>query len=1172
MNRTLTRFLLLWMACLLGLPKAAEAKFVFNHNHPDLDWYTIETEHFSVHYPVSRHDRESGNEHALTAEWSARRTAQVAEEMWQPMCEQFNYYLKERVHIVIINQSDYLEGFTIPSWDWIEVSANVGGYFWRMRGRMEWFSDVMVHEFAHVVSLKANSPFGEGAGGALIGGLYSNGIMDADLAAEVYFLDSDPFWWSEGGAEYWSDQTGYNWWTSSRDMNIRMTTLEDRLLTYDEWTTRVDKRDWGDGERGYQQGYSMALYLRQRFGDETFGQFALEYGKGWRPVTGVSAAQVYEDWVVFLTEQYEAVQDGVREAGEVVGNELDPVPHAYRNPDDRDEWLSKLPRDREDEREATGSWVAEPRVSEDGRFLGLNNRGRLTVTMRDENSTVPMAVLPDSDPEAAQQAADMTLSLGMEFGHGWDFIPGSDAVVFTGNEDIVPSFAQAFTHMQLELDGYDWKQLWTGQLSTYERDEDGREFESLMPGEFLGVTAFPEGAFTPIPNTLRGTDPAVSPDGERVAYFEYTDGTLNLVTINLDGSDKTHLTSFADGTWMQKVDWSPDGTRLVLQIFRNFQYNLWTLNPDGSDLQPLMWDRHEEMDAHWGHDGRIYFSADPDGIFNIFALDPDSGQITQLTNVVGGAQQPVLTADGNLLFTYYTAHGIKLHGLSSSDFYNRDATGLFQTEVDADEVTAFLGYSEDLSHFAEVTTPYSSVRSIMPPTAVPMLLYSNDSLSNWGVQGGAQFYAQDFVENHTFLFQALLGEDIDMLARYDYQGWYPNFFFMARHLETKYDYGYAFDEDADYETQDDVTYLEGKNAQYANIGAFGTFFQPTGGNLLLGGIGQVVSYGFKGTSDAAYEPYMSKFLGVGLLNYSTISGRYYRHPNPRGGRVIDLTYTRGFTDVVYEPYYGVDVDDGEELDSYWFNQYELRWTEQIAVDDYINRWLDRPERDPTIQLDMQVGFTDRNVQFNDEFRGGGRHPYFWGSGAIQPNTQFAGYPAYSLSGENMVILNAAYRFPIRTKMNKKIGPLYLYDLYAQVMGTAGNLWSYRPPTDPDDYFTNRFDDKIAYNPEETVVAEVPFRDYAYKNNPDPGACEDWDLRCTLLYDVGVELRLSGTLFNSSYWNSFLRVAYGFNEIRGIGDVNGDDFTDTSDSTLGDSFSNETEIPGVRVYLGLGTGW
>ena len=151
------------LAAMLSNP--ADAKFVFPYNHPDLDWYTIETDHYMVHYPVSRKSKAEGNKHALTAEWSARKMAKSAEEIWPKMCAEFNYYLKEKIHVVVINQGDQLEGFTIPTWDWVELSANPGGLFYRGRGRMEWFSDVFVHEFAHVVSLKANAALAEGAQG-----------------------------------------------------------------------------------------------------------------------------------------------------------------------------------------------------------------------------------------------------------------------------------------------------------------------------------------------------------------------------------------------------------------------------------------------------------------------------------------------------------------------------------------------------------------------------------------------------------------------------------------------------------------------------------------------------------------------------------------------------------------------------------------------------------------------------------------------------------------------------------------------------------------------------------------------------------------------------------------------------------------------------------------------
>ena len=73
--------------------EAQAAKWVTPYNFTDLDWYTIETEHFAFHYPKSK--KQEGNEHYLTAEYSARRFAEFAEENWYDMCAEFNYFLKK---------------------------------------------------------------------------------------------------------------------------------------------------------------------------------------------------------------------------------------------------------------------------------------------------------------------------------------------------------------------------------------------------------------------------------------------------------------------------------------------------------------------------------------------------------------------------------------------------------------------------------------------------------------------------------------------------------------------------------------------------------------------------------------------------------------------------------------------------------------------------------------------------------------------------------------------------------------------------------------------------------------------------------------------------------------------------------------------------------------------
>ena len=1151
----------------------ADAKFVSPYNHPDLEWYTIETEHFAVHYPVSKKGALEGNEHYLTTEYSAKRTAQFAEEMWPKMCAQFNYYLKERVDIVILNQSDDLEGFTIPAWDWIEISANPGTYFYRMRGRMEWFSAVLIHEFAHVVSLKANANFAEGASGVYVGGLYQNGINDTSSGATMYVTDGEPWWWVEGGAEYWSEATGYYWWTSNRDMNIRMTVLEDRLLSYTEWLTRIGKSDWGDGERGYQQGYSIALYIREMYGDDKFAQFAKEYGNGYQinwskvieEVLGIDSESLYNNWVEYITNKYQLVHDEIKAEGEVVGHNMmmSAGEWEFNDPSGRDKWFDQLQRDREDKIEATGTWALEPRYSDDGRWFGHNNRGRISVSETPEDMWYAFSGVWPRDSERRERRSHMSHGFRTAFMAGWDFVPGQDAFVMTGKEhNFHPSKVQSALGIRPEWDGYNWNQLWFVPLVEREEEKKGRTYTTIKPENWNKKTGrYYRGNAFAIPNTYRGVEPAVSPDGERIAYFEYTDGTLNLVTINLDGSEKTHLTNYKDGTWMQKVDWSPDGSQLVFAIYRNFQEDIFIINADGSDLHPITWDGHEELDTHWAQDGKIYFSADPEGIFNIYSYDPETYEVLQITNVIGGAQCPWITPEGNLTYSYYTGHGWKTFGLSKDEFMNEPVTSGFNFHPPEEVWKPALAYSEDLSDLKPVK--YRPTKAVMPPTATPLMLFNNDSLSSWGMQAGFQVLLQDFAEQHSVSVMALAGQNMDALIAYRYQKWHPTFFVFGRVLSYKSNFAYALDEDGDYETDDDRTFYEARNNQAYGIFAAGMDYQISGAlNASLTAFG--VSTWFRGNSDPDFVPFSTKMSTTLNLNYDNSGGWYRSAANPRGVKNIDFRMTHGYTNVLYKAFAGVNVDDGEKLGQYHYNSLEFRYTNHLPVPDLFNRLLEKPERDPTLQIDFQAGAVDRNVLVNDEFRAGGRHPFFWGSGSVTPNTFFAGYPPYSLGGETLLILSMAYRFPIATKIHKQLGPFYIYGVYGQLMGTTGNLWSYRYPQEEGSYYTNRYDERIAYDPS-TIRREIPFVDYAYKNSPvdDPNY---------LLFDAGAEIRINAAFAGRSYFNSFIRVARGFNEIRGFSDVNGDNVFDTSDSALGDALSNETEPAKVRVYIGLGTGW
>ena len=107
-------------------------------NHPELTWFTFESEHFMYHY------------HEGT-EQTARMVMNIAEEMYPYVTGLYDYEPATKTHIVIQDTDDY---------------SNGGAYYFEnkillwasplqldLRGNHSWIRNVFTHEFSHIVSL-----------------------------------------------------------------------------------------------------------------------------------------------------------------------------------------------------------------------------------------------------------------------------------------------------------------------------------------------------------------------------------------------------------------------------------------------------------------------------------------------------------------------------------------------------------------------------------------------------------------------------------------------------------------------------------------------------------------------------------------------------------------------------------------------------------------------------------------------------------------------------------------------------------------------------------------------------------------------------------------------------------------------------------------------------------
>jgi Tol biopolymer transport system component len=159
-----------------------------------------------------------------------------------------------------------------------------------------------------------------------------------------------------------------------------------------------------------------------------------------------------------------------------------------------------------------------------------------------------------------------------------------------------------------------------------------------------------------------GTDPAVSPDGERLAFVRTVKGNADVYTCRLDGSDMTRLTRH-DGR-DASPDWSPDGTRIVFSSTRSGGSDLYAIPADGSGEPERLTDLPgREYDPAWSPDGqRIAFTLLDEGRAGLAMVSASGGAVTRLRTGPGVSvreelSEPTWAPDGRRLVAVTDRNG-----------------------------------------------------------------------------------------------------------------------------------------------------------------------------------------------------------------------------------------------------------------------------------------------------------------------------------------------------------------------------------------------------------------------------------------------------------------------------------------------------------------------------------
>ncbi|MDP8224771.1 MAG: DPP IV N-terminal domain-containing protein [Candidatus Lernaella stagnicola] len=1108
MSKITVAIILTVFACGLvaALPQDANATFLLwddGVNHPEIDWKYTETEHFTIYwYPEIEH--------------TARQLLKVAEDIYEHNATLYNFELKDKVNVVILDTEDYANGFAAYSFNWITIWAS--HLYYDSRGRVDWVADVFSHELGHIVTLKAAANMRENMYGVLFGFMEGSRKYNFDVGVGVFYgSERLPTWMVEGVAQFTSMTYGADPYDTNREMLVRAAALDDNLLTMDQMDIIYDKNSL-QAEMVYNQGFSMNAFIGEQWGLDAPARMWHETGVGFYPVynrminkeLGVSREELYNQWKAYITDKYSKQVEsvlGVSEDKEVKGRFLrifpsdPPVPETEMSKDDR--WILGI----------TNHFVKQ---SPDGEYLSLVSSHGLA--QRRGAKIYFKKLKPDPD-----KINDFKPEKGpSSFFGGYSWHPDGKQIVFAGHK----------------------ANPWTGH---YYSDLQVYNIETKKTER--------------ITHNARAMEPSWSPDGTRIAFITNEDGKRKLCVMRYPKiSGHYVLMEFDDDTQLGFPTWSPDGSKITFLMYRKKQQDVWVINSDGTDLQPVTYDKHDNRDPEWLDNENVLLVSDRNGIFNVYSVNINTHTMMQITNVKTGAMWPMLGADGeSITYSYFTSYGFRPYEITKDEWLMHPVED-FEFNVTDEEVQLNLTTTDPLPEIVgQDYSVYDGLAGVFPVLHdhagtwvwIPIVNYEDSR-----IQLGAQLIMVDAVERNLVFAFWYVGEE----SRYSL--FYENYMTPVTLWCSLHRIFPAVASDFEFFNFDAKISFD---VAYYLIGMRYTLF---GDNHL--------TLFYQYFDVRAEQPSLrSRQSTTRSLNFNWTRDSVYRSAvdggiNPRGGSKFQWDFTFA-SPKISEPFTGAPM--GADLSDIWSNpavtdEEEARanpdedylvpdnsfWQTLITYRKYIpfpfwdmaplndtwagvkgwdwaNMNFERWKRQRhTLIIKFMGGFTHSDIPegygwgnsygrvgMYDRFNGGGM--WVTGTGTFSFNGAFLGYEKYSLSGETMAVMGWEYRYPLMKEMDVQLWAFYFDKMYMSLFGNVGNLWSH-PTSREGLYNLNTIFDKNydgEFNPEDDLIS-----------------------------DVGIELRLSMFMFASG-WDSFIKIAHGFQD------------------------PSREEKP-LRYYIGLGTGF
>ncbi len=166
----------------------------------------------------------------------------------------------------------------------------------------------------------------------------------------------------------------------------------------------------------------------------------------------------------------------------------------------------------------------------------------------------------------------------------------------------------------------------------------------------------------------RASEPHVAPDGRTVVFRRNDAAQSRLGFLDLATGDVTEVPHTERIAQVYTPRWAPDGNRVAYSGWREGGYrDIYIFDRASGEHQRVTADRYLDLAPSWTPDGRyVLFTSDRDDVQNVYAYEVETGIIRQVSNVLGGAFEPMVSPDGE--YVAYVGYGANGYDIWVMDF------------------------------------------------------------------------------------------------------------------------------------------------------------------------------------------------------------------------------------------------------------------------------------------------------------------------------------------------------------------------------------------------------------------------------------------------------------------------------------------------------------------------